>query len=55
VAQDWSDPTLTDKLHIFLSNGDILIDKEQFDKVNGQKLLQSRHQISNFCLVNGNP
>jgi hypothetical protein len=29
---------LTDKLHIFLSNGDILIDKEQFDKVNWTKV-----------------
>ncbi|XP_033610289.1 uncharacterized protein LOC111871770 [Cryptotermes secundus] len=30
--QQWSDPKLNDKLRIFLSAGDILIDKEQFDK-----------------------
>lgn len=32
LKQQWSGPKLNDKLHIFLSAGDILIDKEQFDK-----------------------
>jgi hypothetical protein len=38
MEQQWSDPKLTDKLHIFLSNGDILIDKEEFDKVKWTKV-----------------
>jgi hypothetical protein len=38
VEQQWSDPKLNDKLRIFMSNGDILINKEQFDKVRWTKV-----------------
>jgi hypothetical protein len=33
LEQEWSDTELNKKLHLFSSAGDILIDKEKYDKV----------------------
>jgi hypothetical protein len=33
LEEEWSDAELSKKLHLFSSAGDILIDKEKYDKV----------------------